>query len=128
MKAYSDDLRQRVAAACAVPGRSLAQVAAQFAVSLSFVEKLRRRQRTSNSIAALPHRGGPAPRLTEAGRALLLTCVAAQPDATLDELRQHLVVAGGPTLGRTALWSALQALDWRRKKRVSTPPSAIPTA
>ena len=127
MKAYSDDLRQRVAA-CAVPGRSLAQVAAQFAVSLSFVEKLRRRQRTSGSVAALPHRGGPAPRLTDAGRATLLTCVAAQPDATLDELRQHLVVAGGPTLGRTALWSALQALDWRRKKRVSTPPSATPNA
>ncbi|RZK90968.1 MAG: transposase [Hymenobacter sp.] len=128
MKAYSDDLRQRVAAACAVPGRSLPQVAAQFAVSLSFVEKLRRRQRTHNSVAALPHRGGPAPRLTEAGRATLVTCVAAQPDATLDELRHHLVVAGGPEVGRTALWNALQALDWRRKKRVSTLPNATLSA
>jgi transposase len=128
MKAYSDDLRQRVAAACAAPGRSLPQVAAQFAVSFCFVEKLRRRQRTSGSVAALPHRGGPAPRLTEVGRATLLSCVAAQPDATLDELRQHVVAAGGPTLGRTALWSALQALNWRRKKRVSMPPSATPSA
>lgn len=128
MKAYSDDLRQRVAAACAVPGRSLPQVAAQFAVSLSFVEKLLRRQRTSGSVAALPHRGGPAPRLTEAGRTTRLSCVAAQPDATLDELCQHLVVAGGPPLGRTTLWNALQALDWRRKKRVSTPLSATPSA
>ncbi len=56
MKAYSDDLRERVAAACATPGRSLPQVAAQFAVSLSFVEKLQQRQRTSGSVAALPHR------------------------------------------------------------------------
>ncbi|MGI4737309.1 MAG: hypothetical protein ACRYG7_19260 [Janthinobacterium lividum] len=128
MKAYSGDLRQRVATACAVPGRSLPQVAAQFAVSLSFVEKRRRRQRTSNSAAALPHRGGPAPRLTEAGRATLLACVAAQPDATLDELRQHLAVAGGPKLQRTALWRALQALDWRRKKRVCTRPNATPAA
>ena len=105
---------------------TIAQVANRFAVS--FVEKLLKRQRTSGSVAALPRRGGPAPRLGEADRQRLSGCVAARPDATLDELRQHRVAAGGPAVGRTARWQTLQQLDWRRKKRVSTPPSATPSA
>ena len=107
---------------------TIAQVTNRFAVSASFVEKLRQRQRASGSVAALPRRGGPAPRLGEADRQRLSTCVAARPDATLDELRQHLVAAGGPAVGRTALWQTLQQLDWQRKKRVCTPPSATPSA
>lgn len=128
MKPYSDDLRERVVAACAEAGRSVGEVAAQFRVSVSFVHKLRRRQRTTGSLAALPHRGGPAPALNAAARAQLAACVARQPDATLDELRSQLAAAGAPTVGRTTVWQALQTLDLRRKKRVSTPPSATPNA
>jgi transposase len=126
MKPYSEDLRERIAAACAAGDSSLSQVAARFSVSLSFVNKLLQRQRTSGSLAALPHRGGPAPLLDAAARTHLAACVAQQPDATLDELRVHLAASGGPAVGRTTLWQGLQALDWRRKKRASTPPSAIP--
>lgn len=126
MKAYSTDLRERVAAACAAGGISLGQVAARFSVSLSFVNKLRQRQRTSGSLAALPHRGGPSPLLDTAARTQLAACVARQPDATLDELRVHLAASGGPAVGRTTVWQGLQALDLRRKKRVSTPPNATP--
>ena len=128
MQAYSNDLRQRVAAAYATGQFTIGQVASRFAVSTSFVEKLLQRQRTSGSVAALPHRGGPAPRLQGADRDRLAACVAAQPDATLAELRQHLVAAGGPAVGQTVLWQALQGLDLRRKKRVCTPPSATPSA
>ncbi len=124
MKAYSEDLRERIAAACAAGNSSFGQVAAQFSVSLSFVNKLLKRQRTSGAVAALPHRGGPAPLLHAAARAQLAACVAQQPDATLDELRSQLAASGGPVVGRTTVWQALQALDLRRKKRVSTPPSA----
>ena len=45
MKSYSLDLRERVAAACAQPGRTIGAVATQFSVSVSFVEKLLHRQR-----------------------------------------------------------------------------------
>ena len=69
MKAYSLDLRERVAAACAQPGRTIGAVATQFSVSVSFVEKLLHRQRESGSLAALPHRSGPAPLLDAAARA-----------------------------------------------------------
>ena len=61
MQAYSDDLRARVVAAYATREVTIAQVASRFAVSVSIVEKLLKRQRTSGPVAALPRRGGPAP-------------------------------------------------------------------
>lgn len=128
MQAYSDDLRERVVAAYATGQFTIPQVASRFAVSVSFVNKLRQRQRATGSVAALPRRGGPAPRLQAADRQRLGACVAAQPDATLAELGQQLVAAGSPAVGQTVLWQTLQALDWRRKKRVCTPPSATPSA
>lgn len=127
MQAYSDDLRERVVAAYATGQLTISQVASRFAVSVSFVDKLLKRQRTSGSVAALPHRGGPAPRLQEADRQRLLACVTAQPDATLAELRQQLVAAGSPAVGQTVLWQTLRQLDLRRKKRVCMPPSATPS-
>jgi transposase len=127
MKAYSLDLRQRVAAACAEPGATHPAVAARFCVSVSFVEKLLQRQRTCGTVAALPHRSGPAPLLDAAGRADLAACLRQQPDATLDELRVWVAALGGPTVSVATMGRAVQALDWRRKKRASMPPSATPS-
>jgi transposase len=126
MQAYSVALRARVVAAYATGQFTISQVASRFAVSVSFVDKLLKRQRTSGSVAALPPRGGPAPRLQAVDRQRLAACVAAQPDATLAELRQQLVAAGSPAVGQTVLWQTLQHLNLRRKKRVCTPPSATP--
>ena len=128
MKAYSDDLRERVVAACGQTGRTLGQVAAQFSVSVSFVDKLLRRYRTTGSLAALPHRGGPAPGLDQQAYTHLQSCLRHQPDATLEELRTCLVAAGGPAVSRSSVWRAVQALGWRRKKKGSTLPNAIASA
>ena len=119
MKAYSHDLRERVAAACAEPGAKIHQVAARFCISLSFTEPLLPRQRTSGSVNELPRHPGPAPRLDMAGDQRLLACLVAQPDATLAEIRQTLVAAGGPSLQRTAVWQAVERLGWGRKKKRS---------
>ncbi|OGX82176.1 hypothetical protein [Hymenobacter coccineus] len=86
MKAYSTDLRERVAAACQQGGRTIGEVAAQFNVSDSFVRKLRRRQCTSGSLGALPPRSGPAPVLNAADQVQLVACLRQEPDATLAEL------------------------------------------
>jgi transposase len=99
MQAYSADLRARVVAAYMAGQCTIGQVASQFAVSVSFVDKLLKRQRTSGSVAALPARGGPAPCLQEVDRQHLAACVAAQPDATLAESGQQLVAAGSPAVG-----------------------------
>ena len=45
MKAYSEDLRTRVAGACGQLGTTCQQVVDRFGVSLSFVTKLLHRQR-----------------------------------------------------------------------------------
>ena len=113
MKAYSTDLRERVVAACGEPGPQIYQVAARFCVSVAFVNKLLRRQRTTGSVAALPACGGPAPRLDPAGRAQLLVCLGQQPD--------------GPALSRTAVWRAVESMGWGRKKKAFTPPNATPS-
>ncbi len=124
MKAYSQDLRERVAAACALPGAKIYQVAATFSVSISFVDKLLHRQRTSGSVARLPARGGRTPHLTETGRRALTACLVQQPDATLDEVRTELAAIGGPALSRTSTWRAVEGLGWGRKKKASMPASA----
>jgi len=127
MKAYSIDLRERVAAACAEPGATHPAIAARFCVSVSFVEKLLQRQRASGKVAVLPHRSGPAPLLDAAGRAELAACLRQQPDATLDELRVWVAALGGPAVSPATMGRAVQSLDWRRKKRASKPPNATPT-
>ena len=127
MKAYSLDLRERVAAACQQSSRTIGAVAAQFSVSVSFVEKLLQRQRTSGSLAPLPLRGGSAPYLDTSSRADVVACLRQQPDATLDELRVWVAALGGPAVSPATMGRAVQALDWRRKKRASTPPNATPS-
>ncbi len=127
MKPYSQDLRERVASACAQPGRTIGQVAATFQVSVAFVDKLLRRQRATGSVAARPHTGGAGRKLDAAARAQVAAWVGEQPDVTLAELQAALVAAGGPLVSRTLLWQVLAAHDLRRKKRVSTPPNATPS-
>ncbi len=116
MKPYSNDLRERVATACAEPGATQTAVAARFCVSVSFVEKLRQRQRVSGSVAALPQRSGPAPLLDAAARAGLVAYLRQQPDATLDELCVWVAALGGPAVSPATMGRAVQALEWRQKK------------
>ena len=95
VKAYSINLRERVVAACALPGVRIHQVAAQCRVSLAFVDNRLRRQRTTGSVAALPSSGGPAPMPDPTGHVRLTACLNQQPNATPDALRTALVAAGG---------------------------------
>jgi len=128
MKAYSIDLRERIAAACAEPTARIYQVAAQFSVSVSFVDKLLSRQRKSGSLAALPAGGGPAARLDPSGCRHLQACLVQEPDATLTELCTALVAAGGPKLSQSAMGRAVIGLGWDRKKKAFTPLNATQRA
>ena len=79
MKAYSLDLRERVAVACGQTGQTGQtgrQVAVRFSVSVSFVEKRLHRQRTSGSLV-VPAAQRPAPCLdTPAHVGLGLACAS----------------------------------------------------
>ncbi len=124
MKAYSDDLREKVAAACQRPGQRQHAVAAQFGVSLSFVAKRLRRQRTSGTVAAKPWNGGPARCLDAAAQAQLVVWVGQQPDITLAELCEALQVERGQRVCLSTVWRVLAEHDLRRRKKPATPPSA----
>lgn len=120
MHPYSDDLRQRIVQACD-QGLAHRAVAKRFLVSLSFVEKLLHRRRTTGAIAAQPHTGGrPSPLWAVEGT--IRQWVATQPDVTLAELRERLAPELTPSLA--ALSRFLRRLGLVRKRRRSTPSSA----
>ena len=85
MKAYSDDLRLRVIKAIQANQETQDEIAARFAISTSFLEKLWRRWRETGDYKALLHGGGRA-RACKDEAGLIRALVARQPDATLAEL------------------------------------------
>jgi|SRR5215203_3489339 transposase len=119
MKTYSYDLRERVVRACDDGWYSRTELAELFGVSTAWIRRLLQRRRETGSFAALPHAGGPAPKMNPERRERLVALVSEQPDATLEELRERL---GAPvhfgTIGRT-----LAQLGLTVKKKSSRPPS-----
>ena len=120
---FSDDLRQRIIRFYENhDDNTQPEIAAEFGVSHSFVEKLLRRWRATGSSAALPHAGGRT-RTLQPADVTLQQLVAAQPDATLAELQSRIakktkLQVSVPTLCRT-----LQRLRLVRKKSRSNPAS-----
>ena len=109
MRAYSNDLRQRVVAAYDAREGTQEQVAARFAVSTSWVRKLLRQRRATGSIDPKPHGGGHAPAFDP----------AADDDASLEELAVASDVACAPS----AVHRALRRLEITRKKSRGGRPS-----
>jgi transposase len=127
MKAYSFDLRQKILRACDQGLGSQRTMAALFGVSLSFIEKLLRRRRTTGDITPRPHAGGRRAICDATALAHVRRLVQEHPDATLAELSTQLEAQYGlrvsvPTMGRIVL-----SLKLPRKKSRSTPMSARPT-
>lgn len=108
--AYSMDLRTRVIqdANAGIPSKVLAE---RYHVSLAWVDALKQRWRETGSIA-------PRPQTKFRGRVLagqedrLKALVAAQPDATLEELREALQTPAG----LATIWRELARLDLSVKK------------
>ena len=93
------------------------EIADEFDVSRSFLEKLLQRWRTTNSSASLPRGGGQKSKLRD-HEEKIREFVAAQPDLTLEELRAQLKSATGVNASRAALCRELQRLNLPRKKRL----------
>jgi transposase len=90
MKAYSLDLRQKIVDAYAAGGICQRQLAKNFGVTLSFVQSLLKRQREFQTIAPKVRTEQTPTKLNAAQLEILRQLVEAQPDATLEELRQRL--------------------------------------
>jgi transposase len=90
MKAYSQDLRERVVRACDEGRGTRDQLANLFGVSTAWIRRLLQRRRQTGSFAAKPHAGGRAPKLGADQRYRLVALVADDPDATLAQLHERL--------------------------------------
>jgi putative transposase len=113
---FSDDLRTRIIRFYeAHDDYTQEEIADHFGVSLSFLEKLLRRWRTTGNSAALPHGGGNSRTLKD-HQENLRQLVAAQPDITLAELQQHFADNFALRVSQPTLCRDLQSLRLRRKK------------
>jgi transposase len=113
MRAYSNDLRERIVAAIERGEYSQREIADLFGVDLATVVRLLQRYRQTGSIQPKPHAGVPARKLDDQAEAQLLELVREQPDATLAELRDRLGIPCCPmTIAR-----ALQRHRITRKKK-----------
>jgi transposase len=116
MKAYSQDLRDRVIAAVEAGQHSYPEIATTFAVSESTLDKWLKRWRETGSVAALPFAGGR--RRTLKGCAPTIRAeVAQQPDVTLAELCERVATQTEVTASRSMMARELQLLALPRKKR-----------
>ena len=107
---YSMDLRARVFKAWQTSGDA-DDVAATFGVSRAWVHRLAQRQRETKSLA--PRTQTKFRKRVLAGQeARLKALVAAQPDATLAELRERLPT----TAALSTLWAELDRLGLTVKK------------
>ena len=91
------------------------EIADEFGISRSCVEKLLQRWRATGSSAALPHAGGRVSPL-QAHDARLKELVAAQPDRTLAELQEQLRQERQLAVHESTVCRALQRLRLPRKK------------
>ena len=116
MRPYSNDIRRRIIEVIQENEESQAEIAERFSVSVSFVEKLWQRFRSSGSFEAKPHAGGRE-RSLKAYEALIRAEVKAQSDITLDELAKKVAEASGkPRIGIMTMCDELRRLKLRRKK------------
>jgi len=120
-RAYSQDLRRRVLAA-SDQGLSARVVAVQFAVSVSYVIKVRQRRDRTGEARALKPRQTQVRRLAGHSK-VLRERVAEKSDTTLAELCVWLHKQHGVSVGTTALWRELARLGLTLKKSRSMRPS-----
>jgi transposase len=114
MKAYSQDLRQRILETVQRGDGTLGQIARRFLVSVSFITRLLQRHRSTGSLEPRAHGGGNPAVLSPEDLEQLRELVQKQPDATLEELRQRL----GVSCSLMTISRALCKLGLPRKKKI----------
>ena len=111
-QAYGQDLRDRVLGAA---GLSLRAAAVRFAVSPSYVAKVRARLRGTGEATPGPQRNHVPPRLAPLADAMRAR-VASGSDASLAELRAWALAEHGVRVSQPVMWKALARLGLTLKK------------
>ncbi len=116
MKAYSQDLRQKIINAYNNKEGSYRQLAKRFGVSLSFVQTLLGRYLDTGSLEPLPHRGGNQPKIKNEDLEIVRQLVAENSHATLEELCVLLESKTQIKVSRATMGRILQKLQLTRKR------------
>lgn len=116
MQPYSLDLRERIVRAYEQGQGSIAEVAVQFSVSISFVKKMLRQWRQTSDLTPLPHGGGKPPSLTPRQMHLLKRKVQQQSDISLADLQDLLSEQESVKVHLSTISRALSKLGLPRKK------------
>jgi transposase len=114
MKAYPLELRTRIVAAVDGGGGSLPTVAALFRVSINCVANYLLLRATTGSLRPRPNPGGRAPAIGPERYDEVRQLLAAQPDLTLEQLRDAL----GLSCSLAAVCRTLKKLNLTRKKKL----------
>jgi transposase len=115
MKAYSEDLRQKVVHAVQRRGKSKSEAARLFGISLSSVKRYTRLASEGESLT--PRKGGGRPpKADDATRKLLEEDIRTRPAATVRERRHFLESFAGKTLSEPTLRRLLKRMGFSRKK------------
>jgi transposase len=122
MKPYSQDLRERAITALE-SGKTQVEVAAQFSISKSTLEKWWYRWRDTGSCAALPPVQGRK-RTLQGAEKIIRAEVKKRPDVTLAELCERIQEAKGMRVSESMMCRELQILDLPLKKSRFTTASA----
>jgi transposase len=115
MKAYSEDLRQKVVQAVQQRGTSKSQAARLFGISLSSVKRYTTLAGREDALA--PRKGGGRPpKADETTKRLLEEDLRTRPAATVKERRRFLESFAGKSLSESTLRRLLKRMGFSRKK------------
>jgi transposase len=121
MKAYSVEFRRKIIKAHEDESISQRKLARRFCVAPSFIQKLLKQYRETDSFAPKIRTQQTPPKLKSAHLDVLRQLVEAQNDATLAELRVQLAEKTALWVSTSTIDRALKKLDLTVKKRRSTP-------
>jgi len=119
MKAYSQDLRQRVVRAVDA-GQSQAEIAKTFAVSVATIKRYLKQRRETGHVLPKAIPGRPA-LISAVLQAHLRAQLEAHPDATREEHCRLFQAEHGIEVSTASISRARASLGWTRKKRRSLP-------
>ena len=115
MKAYSEDLRQKVVEAVLQRGTSKSEAARLFGISLSSVKRYSRLASQGESLT--PRKGGGRPpKADQTTRKLLEEDIHKRPTATVKERRHFLQAITGKSLSEVTLRRLMKRMGFSRKK------------
>ena len=115
MKAYSEDLRQKVVEAVEQRGTSKSEAARLFGISLSSVKRYVRLADRGEPLT--PRKGGGRPpKADDARRKLLEEDIRSRPSATIRERRRFLEGFAGKNLSEVTLRRLMKRMGFSRKK------------